>query len=431
MDNFSWIPLYTELATKLLDFKENRPALVEWIYGELGKVTKADGQSLVNYLKMKDGSKIKDIDPFSVFGIFNRSTSWEKRTELLRKFKEHFGLSADVPTDFNGIPTLDARRSFFFSWESNNEKVIHDQWELYEKIIEEEDAEIAFNQVIENGMARYSLTMCLFWIAPTRFLSLDSRNRSYLDTYGFPEDYPTLRYADYKALLEKVQAAMDNGSIPCSSFLEFSHIAWQAATTSPRVWMWNGGGNTFSQSTLKAGSSAKGQLDFASFTSKDALGAAYRDAVGNTDVKIPYAYWDFISKVKTGDIVVVFGTRKQSGSQYHQLYGWGRFTSECIFDQNDENPIQRTVEWHQPHLEEPVIEKKTKNDIFFHLVEGIEADNIIRLLQISGDYKPSIPSPERKYWLVGYSFGSTNSQFDRFVENSIWEGRFDDDSSSD
>ena len=35
-----------------------------------------------------------------------------------------------------------------------------------------------------------------------------------------------------------------------------------------------------------------------------------------------------------------------------------------------------------------------------------------------------------KVWLVGYTF-SANSQFDRFVENSIWEGHFNDNSTND
>lgn len=36
-----------------------------------------------------------------------------------------------------------------------------------------------------------------------------------------------------------------------------------------------------------------------------------------------------------------------------------------------------------------------------------------------------------RYWLVGYSYGSTDSQLDRFLEEGIWVGRFNDDSSSD
>lgn len=58
MENFSWKPIYTELASKLLEYKGNRTALVKWIYEDLGKVTRDDGKSLVAYLKMKDGSKI-------------------------------------------------------------------------------------------------------------------------------------------------------------------------------------------------------------------------------------------------------------------------------------------------------------------------------------------------------------------------------------
>ena len=271
MENFSWAPLYKELSVKLLDYKDNRSALVKWIYEDLGKVTRDDGKSLVAYLKMKDGSKIEDIDPFSVFGIFNRSTSWEKRTELLVKFKQFFNLQAEVPTDFNGIPTLDARRSFFFSWFDDNEKVIAGIWNLFEKVIKNEDIENAFNKVIENGMARYSLTMCLFWIAPQKYISLDSRNRSYLETFGFADDYPTLRYSDYTALLADIQKAIDSGAIPASSFIEFSHMAWKAATQTPRIWMWNGNEETFSESSLKMGSSAKGLVSFASYGSKEEL----------------------------------------------------------------------------------------------------------------------------------------------------------------
>lgn len=146
-----------------------------------------------------------------------------------------------------------------------------------------------------------------------------------------------------------------------------------------------GGTETFLQDTLKVGSSAKGLVDFKACDSKESLRNAYRAAAGNTDVKIPNAYWDFMSRVKPNDIVVVFSSQKQSGSQFHLLYGWGRFTSECFYKKEEENPLQRTVEWNFPYPETPVIDKKTKNSLFFHLVEGIEADNIIRLLGIHSE----------------------------------------------
>lgn len=382
---FTWVPLYEELAQALLRYKEDRTKLVEWIYEDLGKVTRSDGQSLVAYLKQKDGSRIIDIDPFSVFAIFNRSTSWENRTEMLTHFKNKFRLTSTIPSDFNGIPTVDARRSFFFSWKSDNSKVIHDLWQLFEKVISDHDISEAFDQVLENGMPKYSLTMCLFWICPEKYLALDSRNRSYLESFGFPNEFPKFNYDEYSNLMAKVQKKINNGDIPCSSFLELSLCAWKTATTTPNVWMWSGGTETFLQDTLKVGSSAKGLVDFKACDSKESLRNAYRAAAGNTDVKIPNAYWDFTSRVKPNDIVVVFSSQKQSGSQFHLLYGWGRFTSECFYKKEEENPLQRTVEWNFPYPETPVIDKKTKNSLFFHLVEGIEADNIIRLLGIHSE----------------------------------------------
>lgn len=382
---FTWVPLYEELAQALLRYKEDRTELVEWIYEDLGKVTRSDGQSLVAYLKQKDGSRIIDIDPFSVFAIFNRSTSRENRTELLTHFKKKFRSTSTIPSDFNGIPTVDARRSFFFSWKSDNSKVIHDLWQLFEKVISNHNISEAFDQVLENGMPKYSLTMCLFWICPEKYLALDSKNRSYLNSFGFPNDFPKFNYQEYSDLLAKVQKKINNGDIPCSSFLDISFRAWKTTTTTPKVWMWNGGTETFLQDTLKVGSSAKGLVDFKACDSKESLRKAYRAAAGNTDVKIPNAYWDFMSRVKPNDIVVVFSSQKQSGSQFHLLYGWGRFTSECFFKNEDDNPLQRTVEWNIPYLKTPVIDKKTKNSMFFHLVEGIEADNIIRLLGIHSE----------------------------------------------
>lgn len=243
---FTWVPLYEELAQALLRYKEDRTELVEWIYEDLGKVTRADGQSLVAYLKQKDGSRIIDIDPFSVFAIFNRSTSWENRTKQLTHFKKKFRLTSTIPSDFNGIPTVDARRSFFFSWKSDNSKVIHDLWQLFEKVISDHDISEAFDQVLENGMPKYSLTMCLFWICPEKYLALDSRNRSYLESFGFPNEFPKFNYDEYSNLLAKVQKKINNGDIPCSSFLELSLFAWKTATTTPNVWLV---GYTFSDSS--------------------------------------------------------------------------------------------------------------------------------------------------------------------------------------
>ena len=39
--------------------------------------------------------------------------------------------------------------------------------------------------------------------------------------------------------------------------------------------------------------------------------------------------------------------------------------------------------------------------------------------------------PEKTYWLVGYSFGSTESQLQRFLSDGVWESKHDDGNASD
>lgn len=57
---YTWIPFYKELSQKLLQFKDDRKPLVDFIYSELSIV---GSKSLVDYIHMEDGSKVKDIDP--------------------------------------------------------------------------------------------------------------------------------------------------------------------------------------------------------------------------------------------------------------------------------------------------------------------------------------------------------------------------------
>ena len=297
---FTWVPLYEELAQALLRYKEDRTELVEWIYEDLGKVTRADGQSLVAYLKQKDGSRIIDIDPFSVFAIFNRSTSWENRTKLLTHFKKKFRLTSTTPSDFNGIPTVDARRSFFFSWKSDNSKVIHDLWQLFEKVISDHDISEAFDQVLENGMPKYSLTMCLFWICPEKYLALDSRNRSYLESFGFPNEFPKFNYDEYSNLLAKVQKKINNGDIPCSSFLELSLFAWKTATTTPNVWLV---GYTFS-----------GSSQFDRFVENSIWEGHFNDNSTNDQKLLTLA-----TTIKKGDILILKSTSTK-GAKHDQPF---------------------------------------------------------------------------------------------------------------
>ncbi len=152
-----------------------------------------------------------------------------------------------------------------------------------------------------------------------------------------------------------------------------------------RVWMWNGDHETSKLTMLRCGSSAKTIKDFRPFKSKNALLKAYQEDVGNKDTNIPTAYWNFVHEAKPDDIVVVFKSKTEGGKRFHLLYGWGKFTSDCIIDETNADPMCRNVEWHQPFLDVPIEDKAFGNSVFFHGTTDKQAQHIFELLNIEND----------------------------------------------
>ena len=378
-ERYTWIPFYSELAKALLAYRNNRKPLVDFVYSELSTV---GGRSLVDYIHMEDGSKVKDIDPFSLFAIFNRHLRPENKRGFLQKFKDKFGLKSEIPEDFDGIPTVNSQRAFFFNWADKNKESIDQFWELFEGVVLEKDISQIFDKMVNKTVSQYSLTMILYWIAPDRFLNLDGRNRSYMKTLGLQDNYPNLDYEEYTKIIETIRRMMSELKIPATSFPELSHAAWNMAQTE-RIWMYKKYDDTFSVDVIKMGSSAKGEIDFSTIKSKKQLGDAYRKIRGNTDVSIPDMYWKLINDVKVGDIVVVFDSIKGGRTISHYLHGWGRVTSDIFYKKNDDNPIQRKVEWHLPLPDLPIKEANTRNTRYFHEIKGVEAANIMDLLGIN------------------------------------------------
>ena len=156
---------------------------------------------------------------------------------------------------------------------------------------------------------------------------------------------------------------------------------WKEYEAHSKLWMWNGDENTFLKTEIRCGSSAKGLLKFETYRNKKELTNDYQKAIGNDDASIPLMYWQFLKEMKEGDTVVVFSTRKENGSQYHLLYGWGRINSDVELDYSNENPMSRNVEWcsHRPSI--PLIDSKNKNALFIHKIEGDKTAYIMNLLK--------------------------------------------------
>ncbi len=389
-NKFSWIPFYQELAEELLKYKDKRDFLMDFIYSENGI-----GQ-YTNYLHLKDKSKkTNDIDPFSFFGIFNRGILNSNRTNILQKIKNHFGIAAEVPVDFDGIPVLDNRRSFYFDWD-NVQGSCHYLWDVYEKFMNQDSLDEFFNNYkFETRNAE--LTIPLFWIKPYDFLALDSRNKSYLQDYGITNLNIT-DFKGYKILLQEIKDKIKIGKIYGNSFPEISYNAWKsgASATDARldysnvwlIWNKNDGKDTMDSNTIYMGSPLK---DYSGFHDYKEMRYAYQKANGNTDVSVPFAYWHFIKHVQIGDYVVVFQSHLKSkqlkgGEFCHKILGWGVVSSDLINEIGEEEPLRRTVQW-KMKFKEPILDTDIRNTMFFQATTKEQAQNIIQLLGINSNMK--------------------------------------------
>ena len=214
---FTWIPFYKEFAEKLLQFQTDRKKLLKLIYNNRATL-------LVDYLHDEGGKDdlFTDIDPFTTFGIFNRSV--KKRIRYAKLFKKLLNISADVPSDFVGIPVLDNRKSHFFGFKRDREdNDIDNLWNLFVKVVKKKNFENEYNKVIRQYAIRVNITMALFWIRPEDFLAFDSTNRAYLkEQYGVILPNKAPEYSEYMSILDDIKAKMKKGVIKEKTFYELS-----------------------------------------------------------------------------------------------------------------------------------------------------------------------------------------------------------------
>ena len=162
-----------------------------------------------------------------------------------------------------------------------------------------------------------------------------------------------------------------------------------------RVWLWGGNTTITEQKSLGCGSSTNSIKDFRPYTSADSLKKALLSDKPDIGNRLPDAYWKFMREVSAEDIVVAFETKKENGKQYHLLYGWGTFTTDIYYDERDDNPIRREVEWHLPFLDVPIEDRTMGDSLFFQGTTEKQANRIIELLNINSEKK--MESKYQKY----------------------------------
>ncbi len=222
-EKYTWIPFYKELATKLIKYKDSRNELVRLIYSF----------EKTEYLHMEDKSKITDIDPFSFYGIFNRGITEDNRKNTLKKVKEFFQLSSEIPYDFEGIPILNNQKSFYFRWDSYEvlKQSCEFYWNIFEKVVNKTINQEDFEELAGiKGIGLAMATMPLFWINPDSYLPLDKNTVEYLKRNKIAES-EDVTPSNYMEMLNKVRTKLQNGEVSDKSFAEISFNAWANKTS--------------------------------------------------------------------------------------------------------------------------------------------------------------------------------------------------------
>ena len=217
--SFTWIPYYKEFAQRLTQFQKDRKRLLNLIYDNRDEL-------LAKYLHDQggEGDLLEDIDPFTVFGLFNRGIKHENRINSAKLFKNILDIKVDIPKDFEGISVLNNQKSHFFGFRSHRGKNdIQNLWNLFIKVVNDENFEEEYNTVIKQFIIKVNITMGLFWIRPEKFLAFDRTNRQYLkEQYGIKLPNKAPEYSEYMKILDSINKKMASGEIKENTFYELS-----------------------------------------------------------------------------------------------------------------------------------------------------------------------------------------------------------------
>lgn len=372
---FQWTNFYMELATALLEYKNNRSELI-------GKLKTIFSDAGMNFpFKEKGKETYEDICPFTIFGSFNKGITNANRIALLEQFAKQFSIKSAVPTEFDGIPVVMNLSAWFFAYKGNRgEHDIDNLWDLLEKAIaysDEASAEnknafiAAYDTVTKQRMIKWNITMGLYWVRPYTFINLDSTNRAFITDVDNMPHYFTTIFSDinkglpdgtsYLFMCEQAKNALNQKEYEYHSFPELSYCAWKSSqaekpeepptkTVDSNVketdyWIYSPGDNAcmwdefFKNGIMGIGWDEVTNLK--DFASKEEI-KEFMKKVYDTSYSYKnnaHCLWQFANEIKVGDVVFV-----KKGM--HKIIGRGVVTSDYIYDSSrDTYKHIRKVDW--------------------------------------------------------------------------------------
>ena len=345
---FNWSNFYGEFATTLLEYKNDRKGLIS-------KLKSAYEETGMKLPKMESNGEILDIDPFTIFGLFNKGITDDNRKRILGEIAKQFNLKNKVPFSFEGIPLVNNLRSTFFNFaEERGENDINNLWEVFESAIRYADnptqgnklkIESTYNNVIKQKGIQWNITMGLYWIRPNTYINLDSKNREFIikqkilpeqfikevnQFKNVPNGEQYIQLCDL--LLEKIK----DGQYGYRDFKELSFIAYERNMSVDTVTQHNTQNTDIAKNTILYGPPRTG---------KTYNTVMYAVAI------IENKKLEEIKKENYTEVIDRYNKYKEDGliefTTFHQSYGYEEFIEGIKpvihSDEEDETDIQYEV----------------------------------------------------------------------------------------
>ena len=405
---YTWIPFYKEFAQKLFKFSRNRTPLVNWIYDNL--------QGYINHLKdAPDGRRVPDVDPFTVFAIFNRGITDERRIDICKKFKSFLNISASVPQDFDGIPIMNAKQSNFMAFvDRRKDGDLERLWNVFEGAVLGKDIEKEYNALEKQYLIKYNLTFALFWIRPDIYLPLDSRSQTLLFSLGITFDNKKfLKYQEYKDVMRRLNEKMRKESLGYNNYAEFSYAAYmktsqiaeeekkKAAESKKNYWIYAPGEQAafwdiyYQEGVMGLGWDKIGNLKQIKNIGELESQLKWRYNTDKSQDKNADMLYSFAYEMKPGDVIFVKKGRKL-------IVGRGIVTSDYYYDKEREyQPHLRKVQWTDKG------EWETVDNLPIKTLTNITGYKIVEILNsLIDDHSKAeepleSPTSDNYWWLTG------------------------------
>ncbi|MDE5977323.1 MAG: hypothetical protein K2G70_02500, partial [Turicibacter sp.] len=327
-----------ELVARLLEYKNNREILI----AKLKSVYTAISMNLPT---LEKDHLLRDIDPFTIFGLFNKGIKDENRIKIIKGLANEFSISAKVPEQFDGIPVLNNQKATFYYFIGECEKWdIDNLWHLFEAALNyAEDSTVEneanfikyYDKSLDQRGIHWNITVGLYWIRPYNFINLDSVNRVFMiNSKNMPNDFISFldglkqvpSGAQYLKICKSCRHILESGNYSYHNFPDLSYFAWLETSNhdemtddilsdpkddSVRYWIYSPGNDAtmwdefYQEGIIAIGWGEIG--DLTSFSSKEQMKKAMKQCY-NEDISYinrAHATWQFVHEVKPGDIIFV------------------------------------------------------------------------------------------------------------------------------